>query len=99
MYPMAISVGAEALVSISRLETFLLMEEKTDQQLQRVNGGEIKLKHVLSSWTPEKITLRNINLIVPPGSLCAVIGPVGSGKSSMLQVFDIQHYREQKKLN
>lgn len=92
MYPMAIGIGAEALVSISRLETFLLMEEKSDQQVQRVSGGEINLNHVLASWTPEKITLKNINLIVPPGSLCAVIGPVGSGKSSILQV-DIQHYK------
>lgn len=31
-------------------------------------------------------TLRNINLTVPVGSFVAIVGPVGSGKSSLLQV-------------
>lgn len=29
--------------------------------------------------------LRDINLSLPRGQLCAVVGPVGSGKSSLLQ--------------
>lgn len=37
------------------------------------------------AWdSPDTLTLRNINLHVPRGSLVAVVGPVGSGKSSLL---------------
>lgn len=33
----------------------------------------------------ENFKLLDINLSVPRGSLCAIVGPVGSGKSSLLQ--------------
>jgi ATP-binding cassette subfamily C (CFTR/MRP) protein 4 len=38
-----------------------------------------------AKWTPNSIadTLTNISLCVKPGKLCAVIGPVGSGKVSV----------------
>jgi ATP-binding cassette subfamily C (CFTR/MRP) protein 4 len=38
-----------------------------------------------AKWTSNSIvdTLTHINLWVKPGKLCAVIGPVGSGKVSM----------------
>jgi ATP-binding cassette subfamily C (CFTR/MRP) protein 4 len=42
-----------------------------------------------AKWTPNSIvdTLTNISLRVKPGKLCAVIGPVGSGKVSSRLVF------------
>ncbi|CCO26031.1 Canalicular multispecific organic anion transporter 1 AltName: Full=ATP-binding cassette sub-family C member 2 [Rhizoctonia solani AG-1 IB] len=33
----------------------------------------------------EPFRMNNINLEIPRGQLCAIVGPVGSGKSSMLQ--------------
>jgi ABC-type protease/lipase transport system fused ATPase/permease subunit len=49
------------------------------------NGPADKGVAVLNAsakWSPElvKDSLRNINFRVPEGKLCAVIGPVGSGK-------------------
>ena len=55
-----------------------------------------KLKHSkfastapLQSQTPEvaehTFQLSDINLSIPRGQLCAIVGPVGSGKSSLLQ--------------
>lgn len=41
----------------------------------------ILLQDVNASWTEDgPITLRNLNLTVPKGKLCAIIGSVGSGK-------------------
>jgi len=36
-------------------------------------------------WNEEKVTLSNLNLDVPRGKLVAVVGAVGSGKSSLLR--------------
>lgn len=35
--------------------------------------------------TEHTFKLRDINLSIPRGQLCAIVGPVGSGKSSLLQ--------------
>ena len=35
-------------------------------------------------WTDEQPLLKEINLVLPKGSLTAVVGMVGSGKSSLL---------------
>ncbi|XP_061382806.1 ATP-binding cassette subfamily C member 4 isoform X2 [Danaus plexippus] len=51
------------------------------------NDVGILIQNVSASWTEDgPITLRNINITVPKGKLCAIIGSVGSGKSSILQL-------------
>ncbi|XP_057653043.1 ATP-binding cassette sub-family C member 4-like [Diorhabda carinulata] len=86
MFPMAISLGAEAWVSVHRLQQFLIMEEKRDVVLDKMQRKGIVLTKINASWTLQNRTLRDINLEIPPGILCAVIGPVGAGKSSLLQL-------------
>lgn len=45
------------------------------------NDVGILIQNVSASWTEDgPITLRNINITVPKGKLCAIIGSVGSGK-------------------
>lgn len=46
----------------------------------------LKLNNVTARWEPHNTdnTLHNLNLIVPKGKLYAVIGSVGSGKSSLI---------------
>lgn len=47
----------------------------------------IMIQNVYANWTEDgPITLNNINLTFPKGKLCAIIGSVGSGKSSILQL-------------
>ncbi|XP_036142952.1 multidrug resistance-associated protein 4-like [Monomorium pharaonis] len=48
----------------------------------------VKFQHVSANWISGKLppTLCNINLIIKPGQLCAVVGAVGSGKSSILHL-------------
>lgn len=46
----------------------------------------ILLQDVNASWTEAgPITLRNLNLSLPKGKLCAIIGSVGSGKVGTYQ--------------
>lgn len=92
-YPLAVSFGAEALVSLKRVQTFLQLDgcEENVAGLKykgNVEGDKqaIAINHVTANWDnlkPQK-TLQDINMIIPKGQLCAIIGPVGAGKVSYL---------------
>lgn len=91
---MVFSSWVEAYVSISRLTTFLSAKELQADAVQRVpmavsaSSGEdlISVVDGQFSWTARQPdpTLININLSVKKGELVAVVGRVGSGKSSLL---------------
>ncbi|KAK9870716.1 hypothetical protein WA026_008287 [Henosepilachna vigintioctopunctata] len=93
LFPMALSLYAEAKTSIFRLEEFLLKTEKegatkTIANSVFTNPGLVKLEYVHASWTPNPIvdTLINVSFELKPGSLCCVVGSVGAGKSSILHL-------------
>ncbi len=56
--------------------------------------GEVVFENVNFAYTPELPILRDINLHVKPGELVALVGPTGSGKSSLVKLlnrsYDIQ---------
>nr|AHB63235.1 multidrug resistance-associated protein [Chrysomela lapponica] len=86
LYPMAVSYGAETLISIKRLQDFLLLEERKTPTIETAKDNGIQLGNVSASWTADTSTLKDITLNLPPGTLCAIVGPVGTGKSSLLQL-------------
>lgn len=85
-YPMAISYGAETLVAIKRLEDFLFLEEKEDANIDYSDDGNIRVSKVDAEWVSGTKVVDNLSFTVPKGKLCAIIGPVGSGKSTILQL-------------
>ncbi|KAG8235221.1 hypothetical protein J437_LFUL015913 [Ladona fulva] len=89
-FPQAIAQIAEASVSIKRIQTFLLHEEIPPVNAvapsdKSVSG--IDMQEVVAKWVPDspEYTLNKVNLTIKTGMLVAVIGPVGSGKTSLLQ--------------
>ncbi|XP_011696221.1 PREDICTED: probable multidrug resistance-associated protein lethal(2)03659 [Wasmannia auropunctata] len=90
-FSMGLHQLVQALVCIRRLRRFMLHDEitKTRQNLCRTETDSIALRmtDVNAKWHGEgkDDTLRDINLTVPPGSFVAIVGQVGSGKSSLLQ--------------
>jgi ATP-binding cassette subfamily C protein LapB len=48
--------------------------------------GSIKLETVTFSYTKNQEALKQINLAINPGEKIAIIGPVGSGKSSLIKM-------------
>ncbi|KAG6461025.1 multidrug resistance-associated protein 4 isoform X1 [Manduca sexta] len=143
----AVSFLAEALISVQRLEAFMLFDEREDlrsvpdvdiaklvqsvEKQKNKNLSEVDLRpntfkkidvegiynpgfectekglmahqplsamvvnpdtgialqDVFANWTEDgPATLHDINITVPKGKLCAIIGSVGSGKSSILQL-------------
>ncbi|XP_044751807.1 ATP-binding cassette sub-family C member 4-like [Coccinella septempunctata] len=89
MLPKALTTATELLVSIHRLEEFLLMEEKVEMQREIEHEGlvgEIRLEKVTASYGNDAMMISCPSVDISQGQLCAVIGSVGSGKSSFLKL-------------
>ena len=87
--PMTIVSVVQANVSLKRIDAFLSQEERLIGPIQydaeedtivEIKGGSFK-------WTSvdNYVALEDINITIPKGSLTAVIGIVGAGKSSLLR--------------
>uniref|UniRef100_A0A8B9S0C9 Multidrug resistance-associated protein 1 n=1 Tax=Accipiter nisus TaxID=211598 RepID=A0A8B9S0C9_9AVES len=89
MLPMVISSIVEASVSLKRLRVFLSHEELDPESIIRgpITEGEflflLKIS-VCRFWAELCALYFSINFTVPEGSLVAVVGQVGCGKSSLL---------------
>ncbi|XP_031835583.1 ATP-binding cassette sub-family C member 4-like isoform X1 [Nomia melanderi] len=121
-FPLSCLMLGEIIVTVNRIEEFLLLEERTDEWISshdtqgdtvKVNKDEKKAKriedaieirnkpvnqvegnapvsvalnHVYANWLPEKLppTLSDVTMRVQAGELLALVGSVGSGKSSIL---------------
>ncbi|KAM6957261.1 multidrug resistance-associated protein 1 [Aplochiton taeniatus] len=89
MLPMVISSMAQASVSMKRLRVFLSHEELQENSVERrttaSSSDSITVVNGVFSWCRnESPNLKRINVRIPEGSLVAVVGHVGSGKSSLL---------------
>ncbi|XP_060872943.1 probable multidrug resistance-associated protein lethal(2)03659 isoform X2 [Metopolophium dirhodum] len=114
--PPGIGLTAELLVSIKRIEDFLLSEEKDtklnnlikaknvdkntindnskashritgESEAEQFSNFGVAFLNVTAKWavTQANNTLENINITTTPNQLVAIIGPVGAGKSSLIQ--------------
>uniref|UniRef100_A0ABI7WGZ3 Multidrug resistance-associated protein 1-like n=1 Tax=Felis catus TaxID=9685 RepID=A0ABI7WGZ3_FELCA len=85
--PMVISAVVQTRISLGRLEDFLNTEELLPQNIETNYIGDhaIGFTNASFSWDKTGIpVLKNLNIKIPEGALVAVIGQVGSGKSSVL---------------
>lgn len=75
-------------VAINRLvEIFNEKEEDTESGIQPNLTGEITLKHVSFQYDDATFpVLQDINMHIEKGSTIAIIGPTGSGKSSLVHL-------------
>ncbi len=48
--------------------------------------GNIDLKHVYFSYTPDKKLIEDFNLSVKPGQRVAIVGPTGCGKTTLINL-------------
>ncbi|XP_043470125.1 probable multidrug resistance-associated protein lethal(2)03659 [Leptopilina heterotoma] len=100
MFTFAMQRLAQSTASIERIRKYLLSDE-LEKSTDIINNNidekyphdvVLALKNVTAKWATNdthevtRSTLNNINFQATSGSLTAVIGQVGSGKSSLLQL-------------
>uniref|UniRef100_A0A8C1S0S9 ABC-type glutathione-S-conjugate transporter n=1 Tax=Cyprinus carpio TaxID=7962 RepID=A0A8C1S0S9_CYPCA len=77
-----------ASVSLKRIQDFLSHDELDPESVDRRNNASEYAVSVVNgtfSWAKQdQATLDNINVMVPQGSLLAVVGHVGCGKTSLV---------------
>ncbi|XP_077583755.1 ATP-binding cassette sub-family C member 4-like [Stigmatopora nigra] len=89
-FPCAVEKLSECLISVRRIKNFLLLDEVAPQHLGLPVADKkdcmLKIEDLVCYWDQmqEAPTLQIPSFTVKAGELLAVIGPVGSGKSSLL---------------
>lgn len=60
--------------------------DKDNAQTLMLPQGRIEFKDVSFHYSPERPILKNITFIVEPGKTVAIVGPTGSGKSTIMRL-------------
>uniref|UniRef100_A0A3B3ZRN1 Uncharacterized protein n=1 Tax=Periophthalmus magnuspinnatus TaxID=409849 RepID=A0A3B3ZRN1_9GOBI len=88
MLPQVLSSMVQASVSLKRIQSFLSHNELDPESVDKKGSGPEFAATVLNgkfTWDKQDSpVLHNINMMVPQGSLLAVVGHVGCGKSSLI---------------
>lgn len=92
---------SQVWVSLKRIAQFLVSREINNRNVTHNKGSlGLKIQNGSFNWGDgEEATLKNINLEVPMGSLTAVVGSVGSGKSSLISALLGEMERESGTVN
>ncbi|CAA7388820.1 unnamed protein product [Spirodela intermedia] len=93
-FPQALIQSAQALISLQRLDEFLTSRELEDGGVEKAprgcdDGVALEVREGAISWDDEPAEgsgwyLRDVNVVIKKGSLAAVVGTVGSLKSSFI---------------
>jgi len=89
-FPQSMTSLSQAVISLERLDRFMLSGELSNDSVEREEGcaGQTAVEIIdgTFSWDDDTTQhdLKNINLKIKKGELTAIVGTVGSGKSSLL---------------
>ncbi len=60
--------------------------DSPDAQVLEQVDGQVSLDHVDFSYVPEKPIIKDFSMLAKPGSLTAIVGPTGAGKTTIINL-------------
>jgi ABC-type multidrug transport system fused ATPase/permease subunit len=92
-FPVALGFMIDSWIALNRIGDVLVAEELSDQPqflMDTDHEYALQVDKVTFAWDAVEssngaFAIEDLNLCVPKGKLVAIIGPVGAGKSSLLQ--------------
>lgn len=89
MLPMMVSFLAQLKISLNRTEKFLNSSDIPKDIVIHTHTGENAVQVIKGRFTWDRedsscFTLKDINIKIPTGKLVAIVGSVGTGKSSLI---------------
>ncbi|EAR97927.3 ABC transporter C family protein (macronuclear) [Tetrahymena thermophila SB210] len=73
-----------SIFKIQSSQMVCIKGQDSNEDLQNLQQGEIKMKNFCAFWSDEKPVLQNINLEINQGECISIVGKIGSGKSTLL---------------
>ena len=80
--------------SVNFINTLSLAGDAPGAREPETLRGEISFAHVDFGYDPARPVLRDFTAHIPPGSLAAVVGPTGAGKTTLVSLL-LRFYRPQ----
>ncbi len=84
------SVIAQTTVALERIQTILAADDIVPERADAIDPGKVKgaiaLEHVAFGYTDDAPVLKDVSFTIEPGQVVGVVGPTGSGKSTVLSL-------------
>jgi ABC-type multidrug transport system fused ATPase/permease subunit len=81
---------AQAAVGVDRIRAILdtddIIPERSDAIEPAAVKGEITFEHVAFAYSADAPVLKNVSFTIKPGQMVGVVGPTGSGKSTVVSL-------------
>ncbi|XP_027158033.1 ABC transporter C family member 14-like [Coffea eugenioides] len=89
-FPQSMISLSQAMISLDRLDRYMMSKELMDDSVERVEGCgseiAVEVEDGAFNWDEEsrEEVVKDLNFMIRKGELAAIVGTVGSGKSSLL---------------
>ena len=84
------SVIAQTTVALERIQKILSADDIIRERADATDPGRVKgaiaLEHVAFGYGDDALVLRDVSFTIEPGQVVGVVGPTGSGKSTVLSL-------------
>ena len=85
-----VNLMQSGVASAERVFEFLDAEDEIADPDEPVRPGEVEgrvvFEDVAFQYVPDKPLIRGLNLVVEPGESCAIVGPTGAGKTTLVNL-------------